>query len=94
MIYVRISNEGYYAALSRKQVELALQQSPGTLHECISSSDCLDLLQREAKSRHAHPPSKIVLGKLTSWDYIPCFIWSESGANTKFVFKGTGEIQV
>ena len=94
MIYVRISNEGYYAALSRKQVELALQQSPGTLHECISSSDCLDLLQREAKSRHAHPPSKIVLGKLTGWDYIPCFIWSESGANTKFVFKGTGEIQV
>ena len=32
--------------------------------------------------------------KLTSWDYIPCFIWSESVANTKFVFKGTGEIQV
>lgn len=94
MIYVRISNEGYYAALSRKQVELASQQSPGTLHECISSSDCLDLLQREAKSRHAHPPSKIVLEKLISWDYIPCFIWSESVANTKFVFKGTGEVQV
>ena len=35
-----------------------------------------------------------MLGKLTSWDYIPCFIWSESVANTKFVFKGTGEVQV
>ena len=60
MIYVRISNEGYYVSLSRKQAEIDLQQLHGILHECISSSDCLDLLQREAKSRHAHPPSKIV----------------------------------
>lgn len=94
MIYTHISNEGYYVALSQKQAEIDLQQSHGTLHECISSSDCLELLQREAKSRRAHLPSKIVLGKLTSWNYIPCFIWLESLANTKFVFKGTGEVQV
>lgn len=94
MIYVRISNKGYYVSLSRKQAEIDLQQLHGILHECISSSDCLDLIQCEAKSRHAHPPSKIVLGKLTNWDYIPCFIWSESVANSKFVFKGTGEVQV
>ena len=94
MIYVHISNKGYYVSLSRKQAEIDLQQLHGILHECISSSDCLDLLQREAKSRHAHSPSKIVLGKLTNWDYIPCFIWSESVANIKFVFKSTGEVQV
>ena len=64
MIYTHISNEGYYVALSQKQAEIDLQQSHGTLHECISSSDCLEFLQREAKSRRAHPPSKIVLGKL------------------------------
>lgn len=58
MIYTHISNAGYYVALSRKQAEIALQQSHGILHECISSSDCLDLLQREAKSRHAHPHPK------------------------------------
>ena len=50
MIYTHISNAGYYVALSRKQAEIALQQSHGILHECISSSDCLDLLQREASA--------------------------------------------
>ena len=95
MIYTHISNEGYYVALSQKEAEIAVKRLHGILHECISFSDCLELIQREAKERHAHPPTKVIMGKLADWEYITSFIWIESQASAKFVFTmDTGEVQV